>query len=94
MRKVTKGYLHFENGKDAISSCEITHLVESGGIVEFMVEGTKATWNRDVPMVLNSNGDFLWSVKTDEDGNNLYEKFPYKVVKLTWRVEYINEESY
>lgn len=92
MKKVTKGYLYFENGENAIGSCEVIHLVENGGMVEFMVEGTKATWDRDVPMVLNSKGDFLWSIKTDEDGNNLYEKFPHKVVKLTWRVEYIDEE--
>lgn len=92
MRRITKGYLHFENGKDAISSCEVTNLVESGSMVEFMVEGTKAVFDRDIPMVLRSNDELMWSIKCDEDGNNLYEKFPYKVIKLTWRVEYINED--
>lgn len=92
MRRITKGYLHFENGKDTISSCEVTNLVENGSMVEFMVESTKAVFDRDIPMVLRSNGDLMWSIKCDEDGNNLYEKFPYKVIKLTWRVEYINED--
>ena len=90
MEKVTKGYLYFERDENTISTCEITCLVENGGIVEFLVEG-KATWNRDVPMILNSKGDILWSIKTDEDGNNVYEKFPHKVIKLMWRVEYITE---
>ena len=93
MKRITKGYLHFENGKDAISSCEVTNLVESGGMIEFMVEGTKSTFDRDIPMVLRSNGDLMWSIKCDEDGNNLYEKFPYKVIKIIWRVEYVNDEQ-
>lgn len=92
MRRITKGYLHFENGKNTISSCEVTNLVENGSMVEFMVESTKAVFDRDIPMVLRSNGELMWSIKCDEDGNNLYEKFPYKVIKLTWRVEYINED--
>lgn len=92
MRRATKGYLYFERDENTISSCEITHLVESAGMVEFTVEGTGATWNRDVPMIFNSKGDILWSTKTDEYGNNVYEKFPHKVINVTWSVEYITEE--
>lgn len=91
MRRITNGYLHFKNCKDTLSTCEITYFVESAGMVEFIVEGT-GSWNRGVPMIINYNGDVLWSIKTDEDGNNLYEKFPYKVEKLEWRVEYVNED--
>lgn len=92
MKKITKGYLHFETGRYTVSSCEISNLVESAGMMEFMVEGTKSTFDRDVPMVLRSNGDLMWSIRCDEDGNNLYEKFPYKFIKLTWSVEYISED--
>ena len=100
MKRVTKGYLQYESDENIISRYEIAHFIESAGMVEFvvesmvefMVEGAGATWYKDIPMIINSKGDILWSIKTDEDGNNIYEKFPHKVIKLMWRVEYINEE--
>ena len=45
----------------------------------------------EIPMVLNGAG-FFWATKQDEDGNPLYEKFPYKVKKLSHSIEYINED--
>ena len=88
MIKVEDGYLYYREKDNIAYRYPISDLIEGAGLVEF-----KLNKSVEIPMVLNEAG-FFWAIKRDEDGNNLYvyEKFPYKIEKLEWKVEYVNED--
>lgn len=86
MLKVENSYLYFMEKDNVACGYSISNYTEGAGLVEFIL-------NKDtgIPMVFNKEG-FFWATKQDEDGNNLYEKFPYEVEKLVHNVEYISED--
>lgn len=86
MRRIENNYLCFMETDNIACRCSISDYIEGAGLVEFIL-------NKDegIPMVLNEGG-FFWVTEQDEYGNNLYERFPYKVEKLVHSVEYVNED--
>ena len=94
MRRIDFGHIRFIDESGNRVTRRVTKFVESEGIlVEFTMawQETGKALPTYVPMVLNRAGYFC-ATKQDGNGNNLYEKFPYKVEKLDWQVEYVNED--
>ena len=86
MKIIENNYLYYMEIDNVACRYPISNFTETAGMVEFIL-------NKDIeiPMVLNGAG-FFWATKQDEDGNPLYEKFLYKVKKLSHSIEYINED--
>lgn len=91
MKRIINGCLAFRSDDGKYCTLNIIHFVESNGLVEF-IAGENNKESAHIPMIINSNGEVFWVIRHDKDGNNLYEKFPYKVEELSWQIEYVNEK--
>lgn len=90
-----EGYFEFkEKDSDKRRRVEIVDFVESINLIELVIRGNFRGYYEEIPMIFRINANkFLWSLKRDEDGNNIYEQFPYRVTDLMYqtRWQYIED---